>query len=443
MGWLSRAAAAAGRGAARLVPAERRDWAEALWAEAYQVPPGAHRLAWRAGGVWLVAREALMTRRAAGALVFAVAAAWLVWAAWPGPAGSAATAVDRVDVVTVVLLLAGLPLLVRRLAGPAADGWMARVLRFGGFAAVLVLTVAKASVERVADAPAVAHLVTIAVTPGQVGMLFIWIFESLFLLVMAVYLAAILGLTARRSRVAPGTLAIGTSAGIVVGVVLYALVPLGLATHATSPWLGGAATGAVEALAWTALVAAPVVAGAWAGRRYLGPGSPDQVADARTRQSAAAGFLATGVGALIVNVLGTGTIALMSRASWLLHWLYPGQHLLAAVVRARELTASADAAGYLLILLAFPVIGLVLGLTTCAPIPEPGRSPDGGGPPGPPGLEPAPGPVAGGRLAGPEADAGGRAGSLPGCREEGPDGADDEAAASAAADACLPAGWGG
>jgi len=31
-----------------------------------------------------------------------------------------------------------------------------------------------------------------------------------------------------------------------------------------------------------------------------------------------------------VTVLGTGTVALMPRAAWLRHWLYPGQHLLAA-----------------------------------------------------------------------------------------------------------------
>jgi len=63
VGRLSRAAAAAGRGAARLVPAGRRDWAEAIWAEAYEVPSGLRRLAWLAGGVQVIAREALMARR--------------------------------------------------------------------------------------------------------------------------------------------------------------------------------------------------------------------------------------------------------------------------------------------------------------------------------------------------------------------------------------------
>jgi hypothetical protein len=42
MSWLSRAGA-------RLMPAGRREWAEAIWAEAQEVPPGWPRLAWRAG----------------------------------------------------------------------------------------------------------------------------------------------------------------------------------------------------------------------------------------------------------------------------------------------------------------------------------------------------------------------------------------------------------
>jgi hypothetical protein len=38
------------RAVLRLVPAHRRDWAEALWAEAGQARGGRARLAWRAGG---------------------------------------------------------------------------------------------------------------------------------------------------------------------------------------------------------------------------------------------------------------------------------------------------------------------------------------------------------------------------------------------------------
>ena len=94
---------------------------------------------------------------------------------------------------------------------------------------------------------------------------------------------------------------------------------------------------------------------------YRGPDSPGQVVNARIWQGVAAGFLVTGLGALIVTALGTGTVALMPRAGWLMRWLYPGQHLSAAVAYGRELTASMNASGYVLILLAFPIVGLVLG----------------------------------------------------------------------------------
>ncbi|MBV9205670.1 MAG: hypothetical protein JO037_09790, partial [Actinobacteria bacterium] len=48
MNRLNRAAVAAGRAAAWLLPAGRRDWVTAVWAEAHEVPPGLTRLAWRA-----------------------------------------------------------------------------------------------------------------------------------------------------------------------------------------------------------------------------------------------------------------------------------------------------------------------------------------------------------------------------------------------------------
>lgn len=50
-----RAINALARWSVRIVPAERREWAEAVWAEAFEVP--AHeRLSWVAGGLWTLAR---------------------------------------------------------------------------------------------------------------------------------------------------------------------------------------------------------------------------------------------------------------------------------------------------------------------------------------------------------------------------------------------------
>jgi hypothetical protein len=97
----------------------------------------------------------------------------------------------------------------------------------------------------------------------------------------------------------------------------------------------------------------------------------------------------------IVTVLGTGTVALMPRSGGLLRWMYPDQHLSAAVADNRELTASANAAEYFLILLAFPIIGLMLGaLGSSWGSGDPGSLPGGGCPLS---LEPTPDPPAGGR----------------------------------------------
>ena len=418
--WLSRAAAAAGRGALRLVPAGRRDWAEAIWAEAYEVPSGFRRLAWRAGGVRVIAREALMARKIGRWLLFAVAVALATWANWPGPPGRFATAIARMDVVTTVLLLAGLPLLARCFLGPAINSRLARFLRAGGYAAILALMVAKASVLRG--------------VPAETGpaLQFDWFAQIVFLVVMAGYVAAILAMTAPRSRVAPATLAAGTGAGIALGVVMYAVAPLGLTNDATEPWLPGAAIDPVVVLAWILLLGGPVVAGAVAVLRYRGPGSPQQVTDVRIWQGGAAGFLATGIGGLMVTVLGTGTVALMPRAAWLRNLLYPSQHLLPAVAYSREFAASERVGGYGLILLAFPVIGLVMGLFGVAigdSATSSGSSPGGGGPPGP---EPVPDPPDRGLAADAGVSTDELRGDLPGWNEEGPDNEHGEVTAGVA-----------
>jgi hypothetical protein len=392
----------------RLVPAGRRDWAEALWAEAGQAPPGLARLAWQAGGVRLIAREASLARRAALALVFAAAAVWIAHASWPGPAGNPATAVNRLNAVTLLPVLAGLPLLVRWLFGPAAPGAMARVLRIGVYAAALVLTLAKASVERVADNPAIVPLLgSDASVPAKTGMIYTWLVESLFILVVAVYVTAILAATARRPQVAPATLAAGTGVGVLLGAVMYAVFPLGGTDHSTNPWLPGFGAGLLVLLAWVVLLAGPVLAGVVAFRCYRGPGSPEQVTNVRVRQVAVAGCLAATVGALMVAVLGTVTVAAMPRAGWVMHWLYPGQHLSPALAFSSQVTASVRVVDYGLILLAFPVIGLIIGLAGVGWVvggpAEPPGAPPGGGPPRPPGR-PAPDPPGGMRLAATTAD---------------------------------------
>jgi hypothetical protein len=105
---------------------------------------------------------------------------------------------------------------------------------------------------------------------------------------------------------------------------------------------------------------------------------------------------------VFVTVSGTGTLALLIRSAWVRDWLYHGQHVTASAVYGRELYASQNATGYFFLLVAFPIVGLILGVTGAAianPVP---RLPDGGGPPGPPGHggpEPLPDPPDGGRQA--------------------------------------------
>jgi hypothetical protein len=380
VGGLSRAV---GRGAARLIPAARRDWAEAVWAEAREVPPGLQRLSWRIGGIRLVARESLMVHKVRNSLLFAIAAAYLTWTAVPGTPYALLTAFMWLRTIGTIVVLAGLPWLVRRRLGPVTDSRLARSLRVATFASIMVLIVALAALDHITDttgrlAAAGPH------NQPSIGLLMPW---STFLVLLACYVATILVVTAQRSWVAPRTLAIGTGAGLSLGVVMYAIMPLGFANDATAPWLAGSRIDPVVVLAWILLLGGPLGAALAAGHLYRGSRGPLALAEARIRQGLAAGTLAPVVGSLLVCVLGPVTIALMPRASWLVHLLYPGQHLTAAAVVSR--VNGSFPAGYFLIWLAFPLIGLGIGALTalCAwgnqAARQQGQGPGGGGPGGP------------------------------------------------------------
>jgi hypothetical protein len=114
MSWLTGVMAALLRCSAGLLPADRRVWADALLAEAGEVPPGRHRVAWLAGGVRLTVREAALARRLTYPLAFAAAAAGTAWSAWSGPAGDPAIVPNRVGVIALAVILAGLPWAIRR-----------------------------------------------------------------------------------------------------------------------------------------------------------------------------------------------------------------------------------------------------------------------------------------------------------------------------------------
>jgi len=380
MGRLSRAA---GRGAARLLPAERRDWAEAIWAEASEVPSALERLGWLTGGAWLIARESLMVRRVRNTILFAVAAACLAWTALPGTPSAFITANIWLRAIGTVLVLAGLPWLVRRRLGAVIDSRLARSLRGGTFAGIMALIVALARIDRITNTP---RQLAAAGPHNQpsIGLVGMWLF---FLVLVAGYAAGILAVTAKRSWVTSTTLSIGAGTGVALGVVMYAIMPLGFGQYATAPWLRGSAIDPVVAIAWILLFGGPLAAALLAGWRCSGSVGALVPAEAKIRQGVAAGILVTLVGSLVVCVLGPATLASFS---WLAHLLYAGQHLTSAAIAHRASAPfSPGAAGYSLVWFFFPIIGLGIGAMTALAAwgnqaaRRQGQGPGGGGPGGP------------------------------------------------------------
>ena len=416
MSGLGRAGATVRRGAMHLVPAARRDWVEAVWAEASEVPPGLPRLAWRAGGVRLIAREALMRRGIGTVTVFAAVAALAAWMAWPSSPASGITPVDRVNVI-VLVVLAGLQVLARPFFGPVGDGRAARVLRASACTGFLVLIPAWTAVQQFSHTPpsGAADLRLYQLIPPLPPHT-PWGKDILVLVVMALYAVAIAWMTSRRCRIAPATLAVGAGAGIVLGLVMYVVAPLGLSKAATNPWLPGSDIDPLVVLAWLLVFGAPMVAAIAADRRYTASSSSPPSEGARFRQIMAAGLLTSMTGALFLTVVGFGTVAVMVKAAWLRNWLYHGQHLLygvqklssdlktlPAIAYSHQITGSVDASAFLIILIAFPVFAFgttvlaTMGLAAGAPTDRDDPRRGGGGSPGP---DPAPEPPAGGKLPG-------------------------------------------
>jgi hypothetical protein len=332
-----------------------------------------------------------MPRRIAYSLAFAIAAAGLVWSGWRGGPANPATLINKTGVIATVVILAGLPWAIRRVFGPAAASRLARIARVSGYAALFALVAVKSDVARFEYALAAQRHVLAG----------IWAGEVVFLMVLAAYAAGLLAATARRPPAAPAALAVGIRAGVAVALVMYVLPPMGHPLHVANPWLTWAYN-AARVLALLLVLGIAIAAGIAAARRTPVRGSRLPPADARARHGVTAGLCAGAVAALLVSVLGVSTIALLpqeaNRLTWTLPYRYtvprspaslwqyrhapPMQYQYSApdAVYEFEVGASDSAAGYLVVLVFFPVLGAGLGAWGgLYGAGQPRRRPGGGG----------------------------------------------------------------
>ena len=247
---------------ARLLPAGRREWAEAVQAEASQAPAGWPRLGWLAGGVWLVAREASMMRRVlygAGCAAVAAAVGWLIWLSWQ-PAGDPEYATDRVRILVGGAALVVLPWVGRRrgLFGPAGRSLVARLVRVAGAAALCGLGLSLIRLDRhhgvdqvlgggAANWPReIGGLVALGLlfaaplvvrarwpkvsTDALTGWMIAGGMITFFLLpvqaLLAGYVALVLYATSRRAPVRPAALAGGVITGLPMIPLMYAILQI-------------------------------------------------------------------------------------------------------------------------------------------------------------------------------------------------------------------------
>ena len=326
---------------ARLLPPGRRQWAEAVGAEAGQVAAGWPRLRWLAGGLWLVARETAMARKVVywlGAGAVAAGAAWVVWLSWRvSPAADPQTVTDRVRVLVGVAALVVLPWVGRRrgLFGPVGSSLTARLVRVAGCAAACGLGAAAVRMdshlghgphqpgpfsllrEIIAVVLVGAALAAVAVVKARwpdadalapwaiaaaAGLL---VFFAVPLQALAVvYVAGILAATSRQSPVTNASLAVGTITGLATGLVT------GLAVYEVAStsdrYVGLLFLGVITMLFLLAGLAG--VAAAWL---LPGIGDPQELREARGREGLLAGSVAGAVCGLLLTNLFVIAVVMM------------------------------------------------------------------------------------------------------------------------------------
>jgi hypothetical protein len=338
-----------------LLPDGRREWAEAVWAEAGDVPSGWARVSWLVGGLWLVVREAGVVRRIGYSAAGIAAGTVLVWLDWhPGSANPAAPT-NRATLIGIVVMLAVLPWAARPVLGPVADNRVARSVRVGGYLAVYGLLLVMVGLSRFAGSR-FDHFRAFDQRNWEADMRSGAVMSAVLVTaVVGGYAVAILALSSRRISAAPATLAIGAGIGVATALVMYGLMPLG---NALNP--GNALVAAPYV---TVLVlfppAALVAAGRFAGRRAaVGPAADAE--DVRRRHGAIAGLCAGGAAALLLNILTVATMLLLPRHVDL-KWANPDPNAPHGTAFEVRMSVGDAALKYEAGLLLGPLLGLVLG----------------------------------------------------------------------------------
>jgi hypothetical protein len=250
--------------------------------------------------------------------------------------------VGRIDMIATVAMLTLLPWIGRwhGWLGPVGKSRPARAVRAGGYLLVWGLLLVKVGVDRFSGAR-FEHFQAFDQANWTYDMVNRAIGGSVLIFVlMSAYAVGVLVMTARRAAIAPVTLAIGPSFGIVAGVVIYALAPLGSFPRIESGWLHTA-----YILMFLAVVfGTPVLAGRLAAPHTIG-----------------AGVLSSAVAALVVTVLTVTTMLVMPRAVPLI-WANPDPAAPHGTLFEIQLTVSDTADQYIGVLVLAPLIGLLGGV---------------------------------------------------------------------------------
>jgi hypothetical protein len=329
------------RDAARLLPPARRDWVEAVRAEAELVPAGWPRAGWLAGGLWLAVKGAEIVRKVVywlGIGMVAAAAAWAVWLSWhTSPAADALTVTDRVRVLVGAGALVLLPWVGRRHGwfGPVGSSITARLVRVAGCAGVCGLGVAIVRMDRyihggphgpgpfslsreiiavVLVGVALAALRVVRARWPQLDPSTVWSFAVmtgaivLALLpaqgIVIVYLAAILAATSRRSPVASASLGAGAVTGLAAGLTA-ALTVYELNTQ------DDRYVDLILLVLFVTTIMSGTLAGAAASWLQPGTGDPGELREARIRQGLLAGTASGAVAGLVLTNFGAIAVFMM------------------------------------------------------------------------------------------------------------------------------------